>query len=173
MLTNPWTTDPDAPPVLSEAPVPPAVAAWVRSRLGREVERGFGYLSWAFLGPRFVLRMDPIPGRPERFRSDAAVSGLRLPGVAVPEVVDAGQVDGHAWIETNRLRGTPAYEIWLNLDGTSRRLFFDRLLDALRVFHEHRPDPALLPRLPESWQAHVESAARHALRSAQPSLPGH
>jgi len=171
MLTNPWTADPDAPPVLSEAPVPPAIAAWVRSRLGREVARGFGYLSWAFLGHQAVLRVDPIAGRPGRFRSDAAVSGLSLPGVAVPEVLDSGQIEGRAWIETSRLSGRPAYEIWLDLDSASRRRFLDRLVDALRVFHEHRPDPALLPQLHASWRAHVESPARDALRAAERSLP--
>ena len=96
MLSNPWAIGPGGSPVLSDDPVPPAIAAWVRSRFGREPERGFGYMSWVFLGPRAVLRMDPIPGRPDRFRGDAATSGLRLPGVAVPEVLDAGQVDAPA-----------------------------------------------------------------------------
>jgi len=171
MLSNPWTAEPGTPLILGESPVPAVVASWVASRLGGEPTRGFGYLSWVFLGPHTVLRVDPVPGRPDRFLSDLAVSGVRLPGVAIPEVLDSGEFDGRAWVEITRLSGEPAHLTWLGRDRPSRHRFMGRLAEAVRVLHQHVPDERLIPRPTCPWPEHVGAEAEKSLRAAYSVLP--
>jgi len=118
-----------------------------------------------------VLRVDPVPGRPDRFLSDLAVSGVRLPGVAIPEVLDSGEFDGRAWVEITRLSGEPAHLTWLGRDRPSRHRFMGRLAEAVRVLHQHVPDERLIPRPTCPWPEHVGAEAEKSLRAAYSVLP--
>ncbi|MCH8101761.1 MAG: aminoglycoside phosphotransferase family protein [Chloroflexi bacterium] len=115
----------------NEGAPPDSVVAFVSRRLGSDFEPGYGYGSWVFLGRDAVLKIDPIKHRRGSFSADSVADGLDLAGVATPEILAAGEIEDHAWIEIGRIAGVPAYLTWLDYPRDVRRRFMQRLREAL------------------------------------------
>ena len=128
---QPFAENEDAPP--------DSVVAFVSRRLAGEVESGYGYGSWVFLGRDAVLKIDPIKHRRGSFSADSVADGLDLAGVATPEILGTGAIDGHEWIEISRIPGAPAYLTWLDRPPEAHRRFMQRLREALAEWRKIVP----------------------------------
>ena len=123
----------------NEGTPPDSVVVFVSRRLGSDVESGYGYGSWVFLGRDAVLKIDPIEHRRGSFSADSVADGLYLAGVATPEMLGAGTIEGHEWIEISRIAGAPAYLTWLDYPPEARRRFMRRLREALAEWRKIVP----------------------------------
>ena len=74
----------------NESPPPKPVAAFATQQLKGEIDPGFGYNSWVFMGSNAVVKFDPIIGRQDNFACDSVADGLDLAGVATPKILAAG-----------------------------------------------------------------------------------
>ena len=121
------------------------------------------------------------PARDQYARERASLSfaaGSRL-GVATPEVLHEGEVEGWPYLVMSRLAGRLLREVWPALGGEERIGIVSRLGAAMRELHAHAP-PADEPALARDWGEFVarqvnESVERQRALGANPewlaSLP--
>ncbi|HLL74936.1 MAG TPA: aminoglycoside phosphotransferase family protein, partial [Pyrinomonadaceae bacterium] len=106
-------------------------------------------------------------------------AGKRL-GVATPEVLHEGQIEGWPYLVMTRLAGVLMRDVWREVEAEERIEIVSQLGAAMRELHAHRA-PADEPALARDWAAFVgrqvgESTGRQRALGANPewvaSLPG-
>jgi aminoglycoside phosphotransferase len=168
MLINPWVRnyEKDDHSALGR------VREWAANKLGSNVDYGFGYGTWVFIGTETVIKIDPEVGRSERFSHELAVSQLEIPGVPTPHVLEVGALEGRAWVILNRLEGSSGYNVWPGLDDEGRRTLTDQLADALGHMQQFKPDESMLHADTGDWAHHVRQSFNRALRAVDAIVPG-
>ncbi len=168
MLINPWVRNYEKDDHVALG----RVREWAANKLDGSVDYGFGYGTWVFIGNETVIKIDPEVGRPERFSHELAVSGMAIPGVATPRVLETGTLEGRAWVILNRIEGSIAYNLWPGLGGVARRKLTSQLADALAHLQQYRPDASMLHAEVEDWPGQVRRAFNRALRTVDAIAPG-
>ncbi len=149
---------------------PDPVVAFATRLLSGCIEPGFGYGSWVFMGRDTVLKIDPVRDRRGVFKCDSVADGLDLAGIATPEILDLGEIEGHEWIEISRIPGSPAYLAWLDYPEETRRRFVQRLRDALAEWRQIVPAAGLVKSAAEGLFA--PGSAHEKLALSRPYMPG-
>ena len=133
-----------------------------------------------FAGESHVIKIYG-PARDQHARERASLrfaAGLRL-GVATPEVLHEGELEGRPYLVLTRLAGTLMRDVWPEVGAEERIEIASQLGAAMRELHAHQP-PAQEPALARDWAAFVarqagESVARQRALGANPewlaSLP--
>lgn len=168
MLINPWVRnyEKDDHSALGR------VREWAANKLGSTVDYGFGYGTWVFIGNDTVIKIDPEVGRPERFSHELAVGQLDIPNVPTPRVLEAGALEGRAWVILNRLEGSSGYNVWTGLDQSGRRQLTEQLATALGHMQQFEPDESMLHAETQNWAQHVRKSFNRALRAVDAIVPG-
>jgi hygromycin-B 7''-O-kinase len=105
-------------------------------------------------------------------------AGKRL-GLATPEVLHEGEIEGHSYLVLSRLAGVLMRDVLREIEPAERIEIAAQLGAAMRELHAH-PAPADEPALAREWEAFVarqagESVARQRALGANPewlaSLP--
>lgn len=168
MLINPWVRNYEKDDHVALG----RVREWAASKLDGQVDYGFGYGTWVFIGTETVIKIDPEVGRPERFSHELAVSNMEIPGVATPRVLETGTLEGRAWVVLNRIQGSIAYNVWPGLGSAARQKLTTQLAEALAHMQQFSPDTAMLHAETEDWPRHVRIAFNRALRAVDAIVPG-
>lgn len=171
MLRNPWVARNTAGVLLSETAVSGEILRWADSLLGQAPTRGHGYNTWVLLGRDSVLKIDPVPGRPDRFSHEVALGRFAKSLPLLPAILDSGEFRGHTWLLQQRMPGGPAFEHWLQLDEPRQRGFMSELASALAVFQRLRPDPKLLHAPVCPWAENVGEAFGRASNAVSTIIP--
>lgn len=150
------------------APTDPVVAFVARHFSGK-IEPGYGYGSSVFMARDAVLKIDPVRDRRGIFKCDSVADGLDLRGVATPKILNAGEIDGHEWIEISRIHGNPAYLNWLDYTEESRQKFMWRLCDTLAEWRQIVPGDSLVKSASDAL--FTTESAREQLAAATPFMP--
>jgi aminoglycoside phosphotransferase len=168
MLINPWIRnyEKDDHAALGR------VREWAANKLGSNVDYGFGYGTWVFIGNETVIKIDPEVGRSERFSHELAVSHLEIPGVATPHVLETGALEGRAWVILNRLEGSSGYNVWPGLDQAGRIKLTGQLATALGHMQQFQPDEGMLHAETQDWALHIRKSFNRALRTVDAVVPG-
>jgi aminoglycoside phosphotransferase len=168
MLINPWVRnyEKDDHAALGR------VREWAANKLGSNVDYGFGYGTWVFIGNETVIKIDPEVGRSERFSHELAVSKLEIPGVATPHVQETGALEGRAWVILNRLEGSSGYNVWPGLDAAGRTKLTTQLATALGHMQQFEPDEGMLHADTKDWAKHIRRSFNRALRAVDAIVPG-
>jgi aminoglycoside phosphotransferase len=168
MLINPWVRnyEKDDHAALGR------VREWAANKLGSNVDYGFGYGTWVFIGNETVIKIDPEVGRSERFSHELAVSQMEIPGVATPRVLETGALEGRAWVILNRLDGSSGYNVWPGLDQAGRKQLTEQLAIALGHMQMFVPDEGMLHANSDSWAQHIRQSFNRALRTVDAIVPG-
>ena len=168
MLINPWVRnyEKDDHAALGR------VREWAANKLGSNVDYGFGYGTWVFIGNETVIKIDPEVGRPERFSHELAVSQMEIPNVATPRVVETGALEGRAWVILTRLEGSSGYNVWPGLDSASKRNLTDQLVEALAQLQKFIPDESMLHAETRDWAQHIRQSFNWSLRAVDAIVPG-
>ncbi|HIF72161.1 MAG TPA: aminoglycoside phosphotransferase family protein [Dehalococcoidia bacterium] len=168
MLINPWVRnyEKDDHAALGR------VREWAANKLGSNVDYGFGYGTWVFIGNETVIKIDPEVGRPERFSHELAVSQMEIPNVATPNVLETGALEGRAWVIFNRLEGSSGYNVWPGLDSVGRSKLTSQLTTALGHMQLFTPDEGMLHAETKDWAQHIRTSFNRALRAVDAVVPG-
>jgi aminoglycoside phosphotransferase len=168
MLINPWVRnyEKDDHAALGR------VREWAANKLGSNVDYGFGYGTWVFIGNETVIKIDPEVGRSERFSHELAVSAMELPGIATPRVLETGTLEGRAWVIMTRLEGSSGYNVWPGLDHDARQKFTNQLAVALGHLQKFVPDESMLHAETQDWSKHIRQSFNRALRAVDAIVPG-
>jgi aminoglycoside phosphotransferase len=168
MLINPWVRNYEKDDHVALG----RVREWAANKLGSNVDYGFGYGTWVFIGNETVIKIDPEVGRSERFSHELAVSQLKIPGVATPRVIETGALEGRAWVILNRLEGSGGYNVWPGLDAPARTNLTGQLATALGHMQQFEPDEGLLHADTTDWAQHIRKSFNRALRAVDAIVPG-
>jgi aminoglycoside phosphotransferase (APT) family kinase protein len=173
MLHNPWRRPPGdfTGKPLDENGLTPELEKLVRRKLGFGYTNGFGYGACVAIGQNSVVKIAPYPSHRGRFDHERAIAGIELPGATVPQIVDEGVTDDHEWVEIERVRGRPAYEVWHGITSTSQERLTERLAECVSILQQFRPRQELLHSRFDSWRDHVVSAANSAVERATGIIP--
>lgn len=173
MLHNPWRRSLEGFDglALDQRGLSPELNALAADKLGRKFSSTFDQGSCALIGQNAVLKLAPFPGHRGRFNHELAVSGLRLPGVASPEILETGVSEDHEWIVQTRLPGRPAFELWPEMTALQKMALMERLAECVTEIQSHRVDPNLLHSRFESWGVHVRTAVDRAIDNAAEAIP--
>jgi len=168
MLINPWVRnyEKDDHAALGR------VREWAANKLGSNVDYGFGYGTWVFIGNETVIKIDPEVGRPERFSHELAVSQMEIPNVATPRVLETGALEGRAWVILTRLEGSSGYNVWPGLDSDAKRNLTLQLAEALGNLQKFTPDESMLHAETSDWAQHIRQSFNQSLRAVDAVVPG-
>jgi len=168
MLINPWVRnyEKDDHAALGR------VREWAANKLGSNVDYGFGYGTWVFIGNETVIKIDPEVGRPERFSHELAVSQMEIPNVATPRVLETGALEGRAWVILTRLEGSSGYNVWPGLDSDAKRNLTLQLAEALCNLQKFTPDESMLHAETNDWAHHIRQSFNRSLRAVDAVVPG-
>jgi aminoglycoside phosphotransferase len=168
MLINPWVRnyEKDDHAALGR------VREWAANKLGSNVDYGFGYGTWVFIGNETVIKIDPEIGRSERFSHELAVSQMEIPNVATPRVLETGALEGRAWVILTRLEGSIGYNVWPGLDLDGRKKLTGELATALGHLQQFDVDESMLHAETKDWAQHIRQSFNRALRAVDAIVPG-
>jgi len=171
MLRNPWVARNTAGVLLSETAIFDEILRWAETVLGQSPTRGHGYNTWVLLGRDVVLKIDPAPGRPDRFNHEVALRRFAKSLPLLPAIRDSGEFRGHTWLLQERMPGVPAFERWLQLGAARQRGLMSELASALAAFQQLQPDPKLLHAPMWPWAENVGEAFDRSLKAVSEIIP--
>lgn len=134
-----------------------------------------------FVDKRFVIKIF-APFRDTYLREKAALefANGKL-GLALPEILHAGEIEGWAYLVVTQLSGFLANEVWAEVKPHERRAIMARLGMALKNLHYHAA-PLAQTALNRDWHGFLQRQAQEAVerqraRDANPewleSLPAY
>jgi hygromycin-B 7''-O-kinase len=90
------------------------------------------------VGDDRLLKLFPPIHRDQFLAEHAVLAHLALhpPGIAVPDLLSAGERDGWTWIAMTHLPGTPLETLWPDLSEPERWFLLERLGEILARFQE-------------------------------------
>jgi aminoglycoside phosphotransferase len=173
MLHNPWRTrlsGYDGPP-LDEAGLSLALEKLVRQKLGTEYNNGFGNGACVAIGKSSVVKIAPFPVHRDRFDHERAVSGLEIPGVNIPSIIDEGVTDDYEWIELTVVPGRPVFEVWNDISEHRKHELMTSLARCISAIQSFRPQEALPYSQFGTWRNHVTVAVDRSIVRATDVVP--
>ena len=132
-----------------------------------------------FVASHVIKIYGPARGQYARERAALRFAAGRRLGVATPEVLHEGEIEGWPYLVIGRLAGRPMREVWPAVEEGERIGIVSQLGAAMRELHAQGP-PADEPALARDWAAFAarqaeESVARQRALGANPewlaSLP--
>lgn len=184
-MSQPWHVSSRSTPLVgepaSDATLLRTLAAAGLPATGRFLPK-FGWVSRAWVGDEYVVRLNTHDQFRDAYRHEATVTDL-LAGSEVPHARHVAHGDGPdgPWYVSERLPGRTLHEAWPTADSPTRRGMIESLGSALRALHQVPvPHDLLPPWLADAlaggpWPAYhppVVSAALQQVEAAR-RLPGH
>ena len=148
-MNQPWRVSNRSTPLVGESAADPALlrtlAAADLPATGRFRSKA-GWVSRAWVGDEYVVRLNPHEEFRDAYRHEAAVSDL-LAGSEVPHARHVAHGDGPdgSWYVSERLPGRTLHEQWPTADAPTRQSMIDSLGSALHALHQIPVPHDLLP----------------------------